>query len=1188
LFTGSVDPAGRFAELIPPIGSGFIILDSNIVNLGTGSADTATWVVRTPADLQEMIEGTGEKQPVIENLLAQNYDLLFRVTVTEANSGQLISRDTIHTVNVEDEALLNLAADIIAPDGAIDRIVSTYQQFEVNVRIDNLGGAATIDSSIVRISLPTAFSFNNTSLDTQEVVSLFEGEDTTLIVYTDSIPHGPLTLRSKITEPADDINKSANATLQDSIANIQNVRTVTRADLALSTQIAPPSTVAQGEIVEISTIVRKFGTAAITRDSVWSRLEITGNGLTLSGPATRGQVLGDTILWRLRSTTQTSQNSVTITIDTTQLVQDENNDYQGEFAFISDSSEQHIINVVNQTPVVINSAYLTSAIEDSTQDITVSSDQENIFLTVFASFNPVYSEGRTARLRLPAGISLTDSSVIAFTPGVDSVEFRLTAPPFPRNRFPIDVIVEATSSSSGNLEDDTVTVYMTVLSKGVLSLNAEITSPTGARDSTVSYGQEFRIKTYIFNSGAASTITDYGTVRLTTGDSLWVWDGQTFVSEVSQRYILSDRRAEIEWRILASENSQVTSLITKIGDLKAEKQIILDQQAQTALEDGGYGGQASVERIDAEINELGGQIEMIMTSSELFAILDTIPDDVYTGLPAAVDSAQNSATIDIEILPAPIFNVSSLAAYNVETGDSITTLSTNQTFKYIAVIDTSDQVSSTRLARLDFPEPFKDQINGFRFPEFGTEKLFEGDSVSWEIVAPDTSPEIVGLTPVPNIIITIRSFDNNTGNEIFSKDTVTLQIERQAVVGLELEIIDPPSARDQRLAKEQEFTLEARIRKSGDANLSGNGSLELLLTPQDSIEYLSVTPIDSTLLDENSTIRWRLRTPNRFITSTIRARFVNRFNDENTGAEAALDPLNAVGNISISTEEKTIEAMKVPGIEPQNILRGGDRNVPLIGLRISNEEAIDVDNVFIDSLQVTMIDNNGLQTNTSLASMFNRIQVINYSYYIQNFSKVANEPDSLADTTFVGNEGPVVTIRFNRKPLQLLPGQVDTLVILADLKNVSSSTSFNFKVLDIFAYVGDVGSKVTVVDENGTNFRESDQGTSTIISLLSESPEDQFFNYPNPFGQNGEITRFVFFLEQSGPVEIRIYNLMGGLVRTLKEDNIDANGGRVVDGIGQLTWDGYNDAGNRVLNGVYLAVLRANGKTYKTKVAYIK
>jgi flagellar hook assembly protein FlgD len=174
----------------------------------------------------------------------------------------------------------------------------------------------------------------------------------------------------------------------------------------------------------------------------------------------------------------------------------------------------------------------------------------------------------------------------------------------------------------------------------------------------------------------------------------------------------------------------------------------------------------------------------------------------------------------------------------------------------------------------------------------------------------------------------------------------------------------------------------------------------------------------------------------------------------------------------------------------------------------------------------------------------------------------------------------------NESPLILEPGQIDTLVILGDLNIVSTSTSFNFKVADIFAYVGEAGSEVSVVDEDGTKFSESDQGTSEIVSILSEKPEDQFFNYPNPFGENDKITRFVFYLERPGTVEIKIYNLLGGLVRTLSQDI--AEGDRVIDGYGRLTWDGYNEVGNRVLNGVYIAILKANGQTYKTKIAYIK
>ena len=59
---------------------------------------------------------------------------------------------------------------------------------------------------------------------------------------------------------------------------------------------------------------------------------------------------------------------------------------------------------------------------------------------------------------------------------------------------------------------------------------------------------------------------------------------------------------------------------------------------------------------------------------------------------------------------------------------------------------------------------------------------------------------------------------------------------------------------------------------------------------------------------------------------------------------------------------------------------------------------------------------------------------------------------------------------------------------------------------------------------------------------------------------------------------------MGGLVWSKSEPV--TSGGQIYDGL--IKWNGFNNNDKQVLNGVYIAILKLNGKTYKTKVAYIK
>jgi flagellar hook assembly protein FlgD len=70
------------------------------------------------------------------------------------------------------------------------------------------------------------------------------------------------------------------------------------------------------------------------------------------------------------------------------------------------------------------------------------------------------------------------------------------------------------------------------------------------------------------------------------------------------------------------------------------------------------------------------------------------------------------------------------------------------------------------------------------------------------------------------------------------------------------------------------------------------------------------------------------------------------------------------------------------------------------------------------------------------------------------------------------------------------------------------------------------------------------------------------FNYPNPFAHG---TTFTFQQNQSSPidVEIKIYTLAGRIVRVLRSSS-------VMDTFVRIEWDGRDEDGDILANGVYL------------------
>lgn len=77
------------------------------------------------------------------------------------------------------------------------------------------------------------------------------------------------------------------------------------------------------------------------------------------------------------------------------------------------------------------------------------------------------------------------------------------------------------------------------------------------------------------------------------------------------------------------------------------------------------------------------------------------------------------------------------------------------------------------------------------------------------------------------------------------------------------------------------------------------------------------------------------------------------------------------------------------------------------------------------------------------------------------------------------------------------------------------------------------------------------------------TPDDYVLeqNYPNPFNPE---TTIEYALPLNKKVSVRIYNMMGQVVRTLVKDELQSAGRQ------KVLWDGKNDAGQRVATGVYI------------------
>jgi len=93
--------------------------------------------------------------------------------------------------------------------------------------------------------------------------------------------------------------------------------------------------------------------------------------------------------------------------------------------------------------------------------------------------------------------------------------------------------------------------------------------------------------------------------------------------------------------------------------------------------------------------------------------------------------------------------------------------------------------------------------------------------------------------------------------------------------------------------------------------------------------------------------------------------------------------------------------------------------------------------------------------------------------------------------------------------------------------------------------------------------------TTEYIEIYVERPDDDTIAaFPNPFGFNQESGEIHYYLQRSGNTSVIIYDPFGNEVKSWGPFSENQEGGR--SGINRLWWDGRNNQGRRVANGMYI------------------
>ncbi len=1144
------------------------------------TTDTLLWTLRAPDERAR----AGVRDTVF---------ILF--SATDVNSGlDLLKRDTL-TFVLQQKSRLRVLSAISAPQGATDGFVSTGQKFVLKTEVRNEGQAGIDGSGTLRLEASGGllFASSGTAQLTHNGLRTAVYLDT--VIAPDSGTSGWLKARITAGETPLDIN-SLDTALVVGDTDSNNVILQKRADLAL--RFIMPDAVndslirATNQSFEIHALVSNSGEAGVDTSSGRHqvRLDISGTGLTFvnGDQADKFFSLNDTIRWQVRTSTSELNAPFRVSVLSAPLDANEN---ISAFRTAASAVDSLILSARQ-----INDINLTASFEANVplqgDTLIVSTDQDSILVQADVIFDRQLDKNKKVVLTLPPGYTSQDGNLTRFVADDSSqvqvswyIKSKSLAGTHPDT---LHILASGVSTENGNLLLQVpAEKYIRTVPKATLSLNVRVDAPQGALDSTVSLKQAFRLRGVVQNLEGASPVSGTGVVELNFD--------HTYFSLIDSSEIGLDNNPRrtftvgqpFFWWIRADQTTPGIRSVAQLTDL-VQKAL----RIQTAHD------VRDVQRLDAKGNPvpssapqdkkrtagmLAGKASASSSGSDLVVRLIEVPRDANSGQQAAVSNTSDLQTMRVE-------NPATIAIGTIE---SPATVTTGQTFNVTVH-------AGAMSANLENPQAVVLLPEGFEPSSFVLPVNAETQTAVFAINVPANynGPETDSLRFV------LVGIDNNT-NEVTARSDekkVGLTFQRRPNLIIKSRIVTPQSAAQGVLSFGQKIELQVWVENSDDAgalayaDITGQGiiAVDSALIGLDGFKLAegSVAEQVFTRLGESGALRWVLRAPQTEKTYNIQFAIKSRPNDVNS-----LTPVDVkVSQTShpVRVKQKEITITMVDSLIGGSGLVRGQTNLPMLAFNVSNEGY--GDSLFVNGLTMGIYGSNGaiadenLLSPESLVKLFNRFRIVNYNRFLELRKNGGGEPQTLAEVTVDASMSNPLELLFNQvDKLSINPDTSETLIVLADLQSNARSLSFRAVLNQLKAYDVSDTIALALLDKNGNDFDPGNQETTAVLTVIPDNPEEAFSTYPNPFGRRQTYARINFYLTETADVDIRIFTLLGELVWHRKENALPGN-----RNYNHITWDGKNDKGQTVLNGVYICTIQitptggGTAKRYITKVAYIK
>ncbi|UCE05143.1 MAG: hypothetical protein JSW07_16195, partial [bacterium] len=431
------------------------------------------------------------------------------------------------------------SSSIIEPDGAVDQVVSTYQNFKIESNINYSDNLKDVVATLILPEGEPYYNFKSAADSTQQVP---KGVPVRWEVVAPEVPDYDFRLfRIRITG-----KEKGNPLMRtDSIW----VKTVARAKLNLLANIEYPEGAKNGKL----RVGRPFGIKAEVKNL--GVAGVVGLGELEINLGSTGCRFADTSETKIKSfavdTAATRWNLVAsdVPISTSPIIIKYNKipkDENTNSTAFDDDQTYATINVSTETGGTIDIT-LDIIGPEGALDSVLSSEQE---LRIGANVTSTGVDSMKARL-IPGSFSFASDvkPTQSFQAG-ESIQWRVEAPADSMTPAGLKVVCWGHDSRDETvlIVSDTVSLFFNVIRRAEVEVIAEIVSPPEATDSTVSINQPFVVRARLVNYGQAGFKAGNYSLELSLPA------GQGYTMTDTPKKILSDYES-VEWQITSPSHA---------------------------------------------------------------------------------------------------------------------------------------------------------------------------------------------------------------------------------------------------------------------------------------------------------------------------------------------------------------------------------------------------------------------------------------------------------------------------------------------------------------------------------------------------------------------------------------------------------------------------------------------------------